>query len=392
MNSKVKFFAIFAGILVLSFFLLRSCDFQASNARAGSMYNQSVEGAAALQLWLSKIGYQTESFEYRHFDELDQTINSMISIKPADPTNWRNEEINAVLAWVEDTGGTLIVADDQQNGLFTRLDLTVTTPPLDEFNLNPVTTDKPSHAFINPAVSDLQSYLTTGYFERTRPNSQVLVGTEDQPTMLGISRGRGMIYVSTNVGLFTNTGLFHESNARILLNMVNRVPAGGVIAFDEVHHGRALVPRAAPVPAQPYSPLVAAMVYSAIVVGLWALLSGRRFGQIVPSRIDLMRRNSSEYVQSMANLFQRGRQAEHMQAHYRTYLKRRVAKPYGINPKIDDQSFLSEVQRYSDTIDRNHLAHLLNHLSQPNPSEATILALVNDIDRFIKTWEQQGRA
>ncbi|GAA5529743.1 DUF4350 domain-containing protein [Herpetosiphon gulosus] len=388
MNSKVKFFAILAGIIILSFFLLRSCDFQASNARAGSMYNQSIDGAAALQLWLSKIGYQTESFEYRHFDELDQATNSLISIKPADPTNWRIEEINAVLAWVEDTGGTLIVADDQQNGIFTRLDLTV----MSRDELNPTTTNETSHAFVNPAVSGLQNYQTISYFERDRPNSQVLVGTEQQPTMLGISRGRGMIYVSTNVGLFTNTGLFHESNARILLNMVNRVPAGGVIAFDEVHHGRALIPRAAPVPAQPYSPLVAAMVYSAIVVGLWALLSGRRFGQIVPSRIDLMRRNSSEYVQSMANLFQRGRQAEHMQAHYKTYLKRRVAKPYGINPKLDDQSFLSEVQRYSDTIDRNHLAHLLNHLSQPNPSEATILALVNDIDRFINIWEQRGRA
>lgn len=390
MNSKVKFFAILAGIIILSFFLLRSCDFQAGNARAGSMYNQSIDGAAALQLWLSKIGYQAEAFEYRHFDELDQAINGLISIKPTDPTNWRKEEIDAVLAWVEDTGGTLIVADDQQNGIFTRLDLTVIQ--LDKLIFNPVTTDKPSHAFVNPAVSALQNYQTISYFERARPNSQVLVGTEEQPTMLGISRGRGMIYVSTNVGLFTNTGLFHESNARMLLNMVNRVPAGGVIAFDEVHHGRALIPRAAPVPAQPYSPLVAAMVYSAIVVGLWALLSGRRFGQIVPSRIDLMRRNSSEYVQSMANLFQRGRQAEHMQAHYKTYLKRRIAKPYGINPKLDDQSFLSEVQRYSDTIDRNHLAHLLNHLSQPNPSEATILALVNDIDRFIKTWEQQGRA
>lgn len=389
MNSKVKFFAILAGIMVVSFFLLRSCDFQGRNIKPGSMYNQGVNGAAALQLWLSKIGYQTESFEYRHFDELDQAINSMISIKPTDATNWRKEEIDAVLAWVEDTGGTLIVVDDQQNGLFARLDLTVTL--LDE--LNPLAvTDKPSHAFVNPAVSSLQSYQTTSYFARARANSQVLVGTEDQPTMLGISRGRGMIYVSTNVELFTNAGLFHESNPKIILNMVNRVPAGGVVAFDEVHHGRALMPRAAPVPAQPYSPLVAAMVYSAIVVGLWALLSGRRFGQVVPSRIDLMRRNSSEYVQSMANLFQRGRQAEHMQAHYKTYLKRRVAKPYGINPKLDDQSFLSEVQRYSDTIDRNHLAHLLNYLSQPNPSEATILALVNDIDRFINGWEQQGRA
>lgn len=184
---------------------------------------------------------------------------------------------------------------------------------------------------MNPIVNGLQGYQTISYFERVRPNSQVIVGSEAQPTTLGISRGRGMIYASTNIWLFTNAGLFYESNAKIILNMVNRMPAGSVIAFDEVHHGRALPPKAAPVPAQPYSPLVAAMVYSAMVVGLWALLSGRRFGQIVPSRIDLMRRNSSEYVQSMANLFQRGRQAEHMQAHYKTYLKRRVAKPYGIN-------------------------------------------------------------
>lgn len=90
------------------------------------MYNQGGDGTAALQLWLSKIGYQTESFEYRDFDELDQTIDTLLVIKPSDTNNWRKEEIDAVLAWVEDTGGTLIVADDQQNGLLTRLDLTVT--------------------------------------------------------------------------------------------------------------------------------------------------------------------------------------------------------------------------------------------------------------------------
>ncbi len=387
MNSKLKMAAIVGGVILLAFFLFRSVGLQNRNNEPGSIFNQGNRGAAALQLWLSKIGYQTESYEYRHFDDLDQATSALVVITPNSFSNWQLEEVDAVLAWVEETGGLLIVADEQQNGLFTRLDLTVQTG--DEFD--PVKTEKTSHGFVNPDVTALENYQTIAHFERARPNSQVIVGTEAQPTMLGISRGRGMIYASTNIELFSNLGLFHESNARIILNMVNRVPAGGLIAFDEVHHGRALPPKAAPVPAKPYSPLVAAMLYSALVVGLWALLSGRRFGQIVPSKIDLMQRNSSEYVQSLANLFQRGRQAEHMQAHYKTYLKRRIAKPYGINPKLDDQSFINEVQRYSDTIDRNQLSHLLHHLSQPNPSETTILALVNDVDRFIRTWEQQGR-
>ncbi len=387
MSSKVKTIAIVVGIIALVLFLVSSLDLQTNNSETGSIYNESALGAAALQLWFGKIGYQTEIYEYRRFDDLDQKINVMISLPSERFNGWQVDEIDAVLRWVEETGATLIIVDTKQNGIFTRLDLTV--KPNED--LNPVTTTKPSHGLVNPDVTSLEEYHTMTYFERNRQNSQVIIGTEQQPTLLGISRGSGMIYASTNVDIFTNIGLFRESNARLILNMVNRTPAGGTIAFDEVHHGRALPPKAAPVPAKPYSPLVAAMLYSAIVVGLWALLSGRRFGQIVPSKIDLMQRNSSEYVQSMANLFQRGRQADHMQAHYKTYLKRRIAKPYGINPKLDDQQFINEVQRYSETIDRNHLAHLLNHLSQPKPSEANILALVSDIDRFIQTWEQQGR-
>ncbi|KPL81398.1 DUF4350 domain-containing protein [Herpetosiphon geysericola] len=387
MSSKIKTTVIVVGIIALVLFLFNSLDLQINNSEAGSIYNESALGAAALPLWFDKIGYQTESYEYRRFDDLDQEINVMISLPSERFDGWQVAEVDAVLRWVEETGATLIIVDDQQNGIFTRLDLTVKAVE----GFDPVSTQKPSHGLINPEVTSFDQYQTLAYFERKSPNSQVIVGTEQQPTLLGISRGSGMIYASTNGMLFTNIGLFSESNARLILNLVNRTPAGGTIAFDEVHHGRALPPKAAPVPAKPYSPLVAAMLYSAIVVGLWALFSGRRFGQVVPSKIDLMQRNSSEYVQSMANLFQRGRQAEHMQTHYKTYLKRRIAKPYGINPKLDDQQFIYEVQRYSETIDRNHLAHLLNQLSQPNPSEATILALVSDIDRFIQIWEQQGR-
>jgi hypothetical protein len=84
-----------------------------------------------------------------------------------------------------------------------------------------------------------------------------------------VTEGRGVVYVVSSLFVITNQGIRDENNARLLQNLLSRVPQGGTILFDEIHHGRALPPK---VPHKPviFSPLVASLVYAA-----WSSACGR---------------------------------------------------------------------------------------------------------------------
>ncbi|HYF62569.1 MAG TPA: DUF4350 domain-containing protein [Herpetosiphonaceae bacterium] len=346
----------------------------------GSIYNTQPNGGAAMQRWLDDLGYRVQTMEYVEW-EFDEQQDAVLILAPT--SFFQAGEPETILEWVRDTGGTLILADDEDNSLYRELNIELT-----DFETTVSGVITAAQPLGNPAAPELSLPGATPYFSTSRRDAVVLAGSEDKPVVLALAEGRGVVYLVSSFDVLTNLGLRTEANARLAQNLLSRVPEGGTVVFDEIHHGRALPPK---VPRNPvvFSPLVAAVIYSALVIGLWAWLNGRRFGTVVPLREEVARRSSAEYVQSMAGLFQRGRQTGYILSHYKTAFKRRIAKPYGFNPRLVDEDYVRELRRFT-SVDENRLLGLLQALGNPNPSEEALLRLVNAADSFALEFERQA--
>jgi hypothetical protein len=214
-----------------------------------------------------------------------------------------------------------------------------------------------------------------------------LLGPADAAIVAGIKRGRGYIYLSAATHPFTNAGLRDSENAGLALNLLRRVPAGGRIQFDEYHHGFFTPPSTTRVVLG--SPWGWAGAYAALAVGLYLLLSGRRFGRPIPLKEEVTRRSSAEYVESMADLFQRGGKRGYILRHYQAAFKRRLAKPLGVNPQLPDDEFVRDLARYRD-LDQPALLALLARMRGERASEAELLRAVAEADEYLASVGGRG--
>lgn len=339
-------------------------------------HSSAPEGVLALLRWTQAIGYDARRLEYTAF-ALDADTAALFIINPSLPIN--RTAAGEVLAWVAN-GGTLILIDDQSrifgggNAILTALDLEVVPHAGEPATieratvLQPVLTTPP----VQEVVVQTDRILT---FERS--DVARLLGTADSTVLVGIKHGAGYIYVTSASFPFTNQGLRAAQNAALVLNLLRSVPAGGRILFDEYHHGFFTPPSLRSVILG--NAWGWALIYTLALLAAYIILTGRRFGRPIPLREEVARRSSAEYVESMADLFQRGGQQSFMLRHYYQSIKRRLARPYSINPRLDDPAFVAELARHRD-IDADALLALLARLQQPHIQAAELVQLVAAAD------------
>ena len=215
--------------------------------------------------------------------------------------------------------------------------------------------------------------------ELKRDDYAQLLGTAGNTLLAGIRQGKGYIYLSSATLPFTNAGLRDDQDAALVLNLFRRLPSGGRILFDEYHHGFFTPPSLRTmILSRPWG---WALLYALAVIGAYLLLTGRRFGRPVPLREEVTRRSSAEYVESMADLFQRGGKRAFILQHYYTAFKRRLARPFGINPQIDDESFVKELARYRP-VDAQQLLTILARLRRERISEDELVRTVVAADEI----------
>jgi hypothetical protein len=102
----------------------------------------------------------------------------------------------------------------------------------------------------------------------------------------------------------------------------------------------------------------------------------------VPLREEITLRSSAEFVENMADLFQRGGKRGYMAQHYYTTFKRALAKPLGINPQLPDDAFVREISRFR-AINEEELLSLLQRLRSIPKTEAELLATVNSAHSYV---------
>jgi hypothetical protein len=369
--------ALFAVLVV--FTILGPGQSQDENATGTKMTTHSSEpgGALALLRWLESMGYDARRLQYTAFEPGPRT-EALFILNPTQPIN--RTEAGRVLDWVE-AGGTLVLVDDKsqifaaQNELLTALDVDTRLYEGDEEPLESASVLQP--VFHEPPVTTIP-LRADRVLVTERDDVAHLVGRSDGTVLMGIQRGQGYIYISSASYPFTNEGLGEDASAALILNLLRQVPRGGQVLFDEYHHGFFEPPSLRGIVLS--NPWGWALLYALAVVGLFFILTGRRFGKPIPLREEVALRSSAEYVESMSDLFQRAGKRGYILNHYYIAFKRRLAKPFGINPSLDDQAFVAELARYRD-IDQQALLATLNSLQRTNVSEDELLRTVADADK-----------
>lgn len=356
---------------------------QESFGRTGSSRSAEADGTQALYLWLRDSGYDAQRLEYREFT-LSEDDDALFIVNPS--VFVANQASDEIRTWVEN-GGTLFIVQSEpdifSSGLELLDDMAISRVPMtDTLQLNSLPLQQPLAT--DPAVREVTSDASQ-VFALNQNDYVTLLGSDEGPILVGMAQGSGYMYLSTNSAPFTNAGLRDERNAALLANLLRRVPAGGRIVFDEYHHGYFEPPT--PTSTAFRSPVGWALTYGVLVIGLFLLLSGKRFGTAVPVREATTRRNSAEYVESMADMLLRAGKREYVQRHYYQQFKRALARPAGINPLLPDAEFVRELARFR-SIDEPALLELLTTLRKTQPSEPALMRAVAQAYAFQEQYAQ----
>lgn len=334
-------------------------------------------GALALYEWARAMGYDAQRLEYRAFELTDED-RALVVLSPSEAVT--RQEAEHTLEWVA-RGGTLILADDssafgRRNALLDQLEVDVRVLT-DTATVERAPSLQP--ALSSPALGGAPLQAVR-YLETRRDDIAPLLGTREALLVGGLRYGRGYVFVSASAHPLSNAGLREPENAALALNMLRRVPGGGRVLFDEVHHGFVAPPTTES--ALLSTPWGWAGVYTAVVVAAYLALGGRRFGRPIPLVEETARRSGSEYVESLADMLQRGGKREYVARHYHAALKRRLARGHGVSPDLDDEAFAEGVAKAGELDERQVLA-LLGRLRAAQSDDASLLRAVAEADALI---------
>jgi hypothetical protein len=357
----------------------------------GSTHSTGDNGALALQRWLATIGYAAPNLEYNQW-RIPDDAHALLILNPTKQPIL-DAEAQEIVRWVR-AGGTLIAIDEQpqsafaSNRLWPLLEATTVVTHTGVVTVERATATQP--LLMAPPVTSVP-VKTANALTLKNPGYVTVLQTRFGPTLVGRQEGRGYLYLGVAAHPFTNAGLREPGSAGLVLNLLARVPRGGTVLFDEYHHGFARAPAGAPSLRR-----IAlgqwwgwAAVYSLAVVGLYIVLTGRRFGRPVPLQRDVARRSSAEYVQSMADLLQRAHKQQPVAQHFHDGLKRRLARAYGIAAEEDDELFVRRLFNTSNLSQQQAAAlrQVLEELRRPGLGDADLVRLVRTADDLAVTRE-----
>lgn len=336
-------------------------------------YSALDRGTLGLYQWAEQIGYRPRRIEYSDFQIGDDT--RLLFVLAPSETIERNEALY-ILDWVE-RGNILVLADDSvlaDNGLLDALEISLNFQGAEEpMRITQPLADHSIGELANSARRSLE--IDDGAFVAYAVNG-------DYPNLVRIPRGSGAIWLTTSPEIFTNQNLRDEDNAALAAALLAQVDAGSEIAFDEYHHGFQADDAASLNTVIYNTPWGWSLLFAGLVMFGYLAFNGQRFGRILPVSKTLARRSPSEYVTSMANLFRRANKRGMVLEHYRHSLKRRLGRPFHLDPELEDSRYIEMIERLRPDLDRAELTHLLNSLRRTNTTEADLVKTIEQSVTF----------
>jgi hypothetical protein len=176
--------------------------------------------------------------------------------------------------------------------------------------------------------------------------------------------GQGAVYVLLDEYAWTNNGLDHGDNARVLAELLGREIKGGALAVDEYRHGHGRtesflafllnLPGSSP------------LLWLAVMWGLFYFYGRNVRLQPVEAYVEPERRTAQEYLDAVAQLYERARAAPLVVEAVARRL-RQVARSRAENPASVD-SLLQNAENYIKSRERpaspTAAIHLVSELNQ----------------------------
>lgn len=351
------------------------------------------DGTLALYTWLGDLGFTV----HRASGDLDLgATDVLVSVDPID--TYTDAEIARVDAFLR-SGGELILAVDPvtepaAQPLLDRLGLAVDHRTADEVAL--------PTAPLEPAGALRRVAITGGSLDLSRAGVPLLRTGDGATALAAFQVGTGSAYVLGTAYPLSNEGLRStrpgadgtlvptgsDADALVLALLERSRPAaGGIVrvAFDEVHHGEGAT---GGLGAILIAPVGLALLLALLVVLAWIGTSGRRLGRPLPAGDPTAVPSAASFVRAMAQLYERSAQRGAVAARYAQELKGRVSAATGIDPHLDDGSFIGALAGHgrdrADTVARA-LAEA-RRLAAGTPSDAQLLELARTLDAVESQW------
>jgi hypothetical protein len=172
--------------------------------------------------------------------------------------------------------------------------------------------------------------------------------------LIDYAYGSGSVAILTDPYIVSNGGIRLNDNLQLAVNLLTA--GGGLIAFDEYHHGKGLTQNnfAGYFAGTPVL-LLAAQAGLLVLLVLWT--RGRRFGRPLPLK-QVDRRSSLEFVASMAELQQRARAFDLAIENIYTRTRRVLARHAGVDYNSSRSEIASRIA-LRGTIDGKKLETLM---------------------------------
>lgn len=359
-----------------AFVTIRQQELQAQQEVAipYSSHSAQSDGTLAMYLWLGQLGYHVERIENTAFQIGDSTRLLMI-LGPSESIE--SNEAEYILQWVG-RGNTLVLADRAgflDNGLLDKLKVTFDSlkDPATRLTMSQPLTDAP--------IGDLQSDAYNA-LKFNDANFVTYAHVQGKPVLARFAYGSGTIWLSSSPALFTNDNLRADANAKFAAALVANLPRTSSIAFDEYHLG--LKPEATSTFMDVLydRPWGWGVLFTIVLLFAYLAINGQRLGRVLPVPQTLARRSPSEYVTSMANLFRRANKRGMVLQHFRHSLKRRLGRPYHLNPELSDERFVELLSRLRPDLDSSALVRLLNSLRRTDTTEADLVKTIEQSVTF----------
>lgn len=379
--------ALIAGLLV--FAITASTRQQREQDARDTFTPYSVRSAAGsglygLEAWLTALGFTTTRLEGAQFTP-GSDIDVLIVMPPS--VGYSETDANRIAAWVED-GGTLIYAySDGASRLNVKLGVRAADMPFATFAKEALPVNGVAITDSIRVEARQRLIVEPGAFGG-EPASVHLRAGDDDAVLVSFQRDLGTIYVTTAPYLFSNESLRDAGSSAQLVRRMTDTDAPATVAFDEYHLGfdsANAVSGAFSLATLYDTPWGWALIYLTILCLVTLALNGRRFGRTAPLAADIARRSPSEYVISMARLFQRSGQRAAMLKHYRHRLKHALGAPVGVDAALPDGEFVEALGRARDDLNSARLIDTLRDMNRSNIDEATLLRLARaatQIDMF----------
>lgn len=305
------------------------------HGRTASVYDEGPGGAAALRRLLQALGIRTATLEGDSFTPRLQSASVVFMLNASEPVS--AQDVAALRAYVRD-GGTVVVAQDFE--LFV-------APLLDGFDVHlaqiapAAPTRLAGPLFAAPPAHEIRSEI--GRELRYGPGWDA-IGTDGlAPTVAMRTEGRGTVIVVGTVMPFLSDSLSNADNAAFAVALTAAArTSGGVVAFDEYHHGVHPAPSLLVLVERTW-PGRALL----LMLGLgfaFVALTGRRLGP--PQPLDPRPpRSSLEYVRGFAGLVRRAGRQEIVRDRLRRELQAGLARSAGLDPATP---FAEIVERIRD--------------------------------------------